>query len=75
MRGCEKSVGGCEKRVRGCENVLAGLALLCWFQGLVATILPAHERAKSGCAYGTMQRIFAPQESGCHGLQVRSKDL
>jgi len=40
----------------------AGLALLCWFQGLVATILPAHERAKNGCAYGTMQTIFAPQE-------------
>eukprot|EP00913_Durusdinium_trenchii_P018791 g17658.t1 len=37
-------------------------ALLNWFQGLVAAILPAHERAKNGCAYGMMQKTFAPQE-------------
>eukprot|EP00439_Symbiodinium_sp_Y106_P022120 s5729_g2.t1 len=50
----------------GSAHILSasGLALLSWFQGLVATVLPAHERAKSGCAYGTMQKIFAPQESG-----------
>ncbi|CAK9055986.1 unnamed protein product [Durusdinium trenchii] len=40
----------------------AGYALLNWFQGLVAAILPAHERAKNGCAYGMMQKTFAPQE-------------
>ncbi|CAK9113957.1 Vacuolar protein sorting-associated protein 51 homolog [Durusdinium trenchii] len=39
----------------------AGYALLNWFQGLVAAILPAHERAKNGCAYGMMQKTFAPQ--------------
>jgi len=40
----------------------AGYALLNWFQGLIAAILPAHERAKTGCAYGMMQKTFAPQE-------------
>ena len=38
-----------------------GYALLNWFQGLIAAILPAHERAKTGCAYGMMQKSFAPQ--------------
>jgi hypothetical protein len=34
--------------------------LLNWLQGLIAAILPAHERAKAGCAYGMMQKTFAP---------------
>ncbi|CAE7579727.1 unnamed protein product [Symbiodinium natans] len=60
----------------GSAHILSasGLALLCWFQGLVATILPAHERAKSGCAYGTMQRIFAPQELSSYDKADYYKD-
>lgn len=38
--------------------------MLNWFQGLIAAILPAHERAKTGCAYGMMQKTFAPQVTG-----------
>ncbi|OLQ06779.1 Lon protease-like, mitochondrial [Symbiodinium microadriaticum] len=52
----------------------SGLALLSWFQGLVATVLPAHERAKSGCAYGTMQKIFAPQELSSYDRADYYKD-
>ncbi|CAJ1330757.1 unnamed protein product [Effrenium voratum] len=40
----------------------AGYALLNWFQGMVGAVLPAHERAKSGCAYGMLHQTFAPQE-------------
>lgn len=60
----------------GSAHILSasGLALLSWFQGLVATVLPAHERAKSGCAYGTMQKIFAPQELSSYDRADYYKD-
>lgn len=41
---------------------MRGYALLNWFQGLIAAILPAHERAASGCAYNLMQKTFRPEE-------------
>ena len=41
----------------------AGYALLNWFQGMVGAVLPAHERAKSGCAYGMLHQTFAPQDA------------
>lgn len=63
------SVAGCAACLMlmnscGSAHILsaAGYALLNWLQGLIAAILPAHERAKAGCAYGMMQKTFAPLE-------------
>ncbi|CAE7760089.1 unnamed protein product, partial [Symbiodinium pilosum] len=60
----------------GSSHILSasGLALLSWLQGIVATILPAHERAKSGCAYGAMLKIIAPQEMSSYDNADYYKD-